>query len=349
MNDVVRKEDLLGKISVLIEQARKKVALTINQEMVILYWNIGKVIKEEVIKTDRAEYGKQIVQSLTAQLVPTYGRGYSKRNLWYMVQLYESCPILQSLLGEFEGLSWTHVITLLPVKDKLKQEFYALLCQREHWSSRILRERIGGMLYERTALSKLPEKTIEMQLKELKEKDKITPELVFRDPYVLDFLELTDTYSERDLEKAILNALEKFIVELGKDFYFVARQKRITLDNEDYYMDLVFYHRKLKCFVVIELKLDKFRAEHKGQMELYLRYLEKYEMEDGENPPLGIILCAQKGREQIELLLLPEDRIKVAEYLTKLPPKELFVEKLHKAIQVAQLKLAEGKSEIKKR
>lgn len=195
------------------------------------------------------------------------------------------------------------------------------------------------MLYERTALSKLPEKTIEKQLKELKEEDKITPELVFRDPYVLDFLELSDTYSEKDLEKAILNALEKFIIELGKDFYFVARQKRITIDNEDYYIDLLFYHRRLKCFVVIDLKLGKFKAEYKGQMELYLRYIEKYEMLAGENPPVGLILCAEKGKEHIELLFLPEDRIKVAGYLTKLPPKELFAEKLHKAIQRAQLML----------
>ena len=192
------------------------------------------------------------------------------------------------------------------------------------------------MLYERTALSKLPEKTIEMQLKELKGNDKMTPELVFRDPYVLDFLELSDTYSEKDLERAILNALEKFILELGKDFYFVARQKRITLDNIDYYMDLVFYHRKLRCFVVIDLKLDKFRAEYKGQMELYLRYLEKYEMEEGENPPVGLILCTEKGKEQIELLFLLEDRIRVSEYLTKLPPKELFAEKLHKAMILAK-------------
>lgn len=197
------------------------------------------------------------------------------------------------------------------------------------------------MLYERTALSKLPEKTIEMQLKELKEKDKMTPELVFRDPYVLDFLELSDTYGEKDLERAILNALEKFILEIGKDFYFVARQKRITVDNEDYYIDLLFYHRKLRCFLVIDLKLGKFKAEYKGQMELYLRYIERYEMLEDENPPIGLILCAEKAREHIELLFLSKDRIRVAEYLTKLPPKKLFAEKLHKAIQIAHLQLEE--------
>ena len=333
------RQDLFDKIAGLIEHARKRVANTINKEMVLLYWNIGKTIKEEIMKSDRAEYGKQIVSTLSRRLTEKYGKGYSPQNLWYMIQLYEEYPILQSLLGEFKGLSWTHIITLLPIKDKLKRKFYATLCLKERWSTRTLQNRISTMLYERTALSKLPEKTIEMQLKELKEEDKMTPELVFRDPYVLDFLELSDTYSERDLESAILNALEKFILELGHDFYFVARQKRITLDNIDYYIDLLFYHRKLKCFVVIDLKLDKFRAEYKGQMELYLRYIEKYEMEEGENPPVGLILCTEKGKEQVELLFLPEDRIKVAEYLTKLPPKELFAEKLNKAILTAQLSL----------
>ena len=332
-------DQIFDKIAGLIEKARQNIATTINEEMVILYWNIGRTIKEEIIKSKRAEYGEKIVQSLTALLTPRYGRGFSKRNLWNMIKLYDEYPILQSLLGEFKGLSWTHIIILLPIKDKLKRKFYAIFCQKEHWSTRTLQERISSMLYERTALSKLPEKIIEMQLNELKEKDKMTPELVFRDPYVLDFLELSDTYSEKDLEMAILNALEKFILELGKDFYFVARQKRITLDNIDYYIDLVFYHRKLRCFVVIDLKLDKFRAEYKGQMELYLRYIEKYEMEKDENPPVGIILCTEKGKEQIELMFLPEDRIKVSEYLMKLPPKELFVEKLQKALKTAQIKL----------
>lgn len=334
---------VFDKISVLIEQARKKVATAINQEMVLLYWNIGKTIKEEIIKSDRAEYGKQIVQSLSALLTQKYGKGFSSQNLWYMVQLYDTYPILHAMRGELQGLNWTHIREILPIKDNLKRQFYATLCSKEHWSTRTLQERISSMLYERTALSKLPEKTIEIQLKELKEEDKMTPELVFRDPYVLDFLELADTYSERDLERAILNVLEKFILELGKDFYFVARQKRIILDNIDYYMDLVFYHRRLRCFVVIDLKLDKFRAEYKGQMELYLRYIEKYEMDEDENPPVGLILCAEKGKEQVELLFTPRDKIKVSEYLTKLPPKKLFAEELHKAVLTAQMSLKENK------
>ena len=235
--------------------------------------------------------------------------------------------------------TWTHIKSILYLDDNLKRKFYAVFCFKERWSTRILQDRINSMLYERTALSKLPEKTIALQLKELKETDKMTPELVFRDPYVLDFLELADTFSERDLERGILNALEKFILEFGNDFHFVARQKRITVDNEDYYIDLLFYHRKLRCFVVIDLKLGKFKAEYKGQMELYLRYIEKNERDKNENPPVGLILCSEKGKEQIELLFLPNDRIKVAKYLTNLPSKEAIAEKLHKAIRIAQITL----------
>jgi len=344
VNDIVGSKDIFEKISVLIEQARRKVAITINEEMVLLYWNIGKTIKEEIIKSERAEYGKQIVSALSGELTLKYGRGFSLKNLRHMIKFYEKYPIVSAVRRQFNRLTWTHIKEIIYINDELKREFYATLCLKEQWSTRTLQGRIDSMLYERTALSRLPEETIKMQLKELKEQDKITPELVFRDPYVLDFLELSDTYSERDLEKAILNALEKFILELGKDFYFVARQKRITLDNIDYYMDLVFYHRQLKCFLVIDLKLGKFRAGYKGQMELYLRYLERYEMLEGENPPVGLILCTEKGKEQIKLLFLPEDKIRVAEYLTKLPSKELFAEKLHKAIQTAQLKL-EAKNE----
>ena len=347
MDIIEKNKHLFESISGLIDQAKRKIASTINEEMVVLYWNIGKTVKEEIIKSDRAEYGKQIVHAVSGELTQRYGKGFSTQSLWHMVKFYETCPILSALRREFERLGWTHIKTIIYIEDELKRKFYSTLCQKEHWSTRILQERINSMLYERTALSKLPEKTIEKQLQELKEEDKMTPELVFRDPYVLDFLQLADTYSEKDLENAILNSLEKFILELGGDFYFVARQKRITIDHEDYYMDLLFYNRKLKCFVVIDLKLGRFRAENKGQMELYLRYLEKYEVADDENPPIGIILCTEKGKEHIELMFLPEDRIKVSDYLTKLPSKEVFAEKLHKAVETAQLKIEEDKGKSK--
>lgn len=215
------------------------------------------------------------------------------------------------------------------------------MCRHEKWSSRSLQERIQSMLYERTAISKKPELTIKNDLELLKTEQKISSDLVFRDPYVLDFLGLKDTYSEKDLETSIIVELQRFIIELGSDFAFMARQKRITIDNRDYKIDLLFYHRKLKCLVAIDLKIGEFEAGYKGQMELYLRYLEKYEQMEGENPPIGLILCAGKNEEHIELMQSHKSNIRVADYLTALPPQKLLQEKLHKAIQIAQQKLSQ--------
>ena len=197
-------------------------------------------------------------------------------------------------------------------------------------------ERIGSMLFERTALSKKPSDLIMKELNVLKSEGTVTTDLVFRDPYVLDFLGLKDTYSENDLESAILRQLQQFIIELGTDFAFIARQKVITIDQEDFRIDLLFYHRGLRRLVAIDLKLDKFKAAYKGQMELYLKWLDKHELKNGEESPLGLILCSQKQQEQIELLELNRGQIRVSEYLTQLPPKELLAEKLHYAIQIAK-------------
>ncbi|AGF55718.1 putative nuclease of restriction endonuclease-like (RecB) superfamily [Clostridium saccharoperbutylacetonicum] len=196
------------------------------------------------------------------------------------------------------------------------------------------------MSLKRTAISKKPELTIRNDLKQLNDKNKMTTDLFFRDPYVLDFLQLQDTYSEKDIENAILADLEKFILEMGRDFAFLGRQVRMTLGNKDYYIDLLFYHRKLRRLVLIELKLGEFLPEHKGQVELYLRWLQKNEMNDGEEPPIAIILCASKNEEEIELLEVDKSGIHVGQYLTQLPPKELFQEKLHKAIERARDSLA---------
>ncbi len=195
------------------------------------------------------------------------------------------------------------------------------------------------MLYERTAISKKPELTIKNDLESLKNDRLINPDIVFRDPYFLDFLGLTDTYSEKDLESAIIAEMQRFIIEFGNDFAFMARQKRITIDNRDYKIDLLFYHRRLKCLVAIDLKLGEFEAGFKGQMELYLRYLEKYEMIEGERQPIGLILCAGKNEEHIELLQLDKRNIRVAEYLTELPEKKLLKQKLHQAIEFARTRL----------
>ena len=213
------------------------------------------------------------------------------------------------------------------------------MCIHEKWSVRVFRERIQSQLYERTAISKKTELTIANELSALQNEQQLTADLVFRDPYVLDFLGLKDTFSEKDLESSILAELQQFIIELGNDFAFLARQKRITIDQRDYYIDLLFYHRRLKSLVVIELKIGEFEAAHKGQMELYLRYLEKYEQVEGENPPVGLILCTGKNEEHVELLQLNQSNIRVAEYLTLLPSQEVLKQKLHQAITLAKSRL----------
>ena len=236
-------------------------------------------------------------------------------------------------------LSWSHFRELLPLDKPFQREFYAEMCRIEGWSVRTLHQRIDSMLYERTALSKQPDALIRQELAILRSKGDITPALLLKDPYVLDFLGLTDRFLERDLEDAILRELETFLLELGAGFSFVARQKRIQLDGDDFYIDLLFYNRKLKRLVVVELKQGSFKPEYKGQMELYLRWLALHEREPEENLPLGIILCAGRNTEQIELLELGTAGIHVAEYLTVLPPPEVLREKLHKAIETARARI----------
>lgn len=329
---------LASEIKLLIEQSRQKIAVAVNATMSMLYWQIGKRINEEVLQNQRAEYGEQIVQSLSAQLKNEYGLGFSKRNLLYMMQFAKVFPEQEIVTPLIQQLSWTHILALIPIEDPIKRQFYIDLCKLEKWSVRTFKERINSMLFERTAISKKRELTIQNELKLLKNNQQISPDLVFRDPYFLDFLGLKETYSEKDLEESILVELKKFIVEIGSDFAFMARQKRITIDNEDYYLDLLFYHRRLKCLVAIELKLGKFEAAHKGQMELYLRWLEKFEAVEGENPPIGLILCATKNQEHVELLQLETSNIKVAEYLTKLPDLKWLEKKLQQAIEIARSK-----------
>jgi predicted nuclease of restriction endonuclease-like (RecB) superfamily len=225
------------------------------------------------------------------------------------------------------------------IADPLKQEFYLAMALQERWSTRTLGERIDAQLFERTAISKKPELTISRELALLREQGLVNENLILKDPYILDFLDLNDSYLEKDLEDAILRELQQFLLELGSGFSFVARQYRIQIDNDDFYIDLLFYNRKLKRLVAIDLKIDNFKAEYKGQMELYLRWLAKYEQEVGENPPLGIILCAGKKQEQIELLELDSTGIHVAEYLTALPPKAVLEQRLHQAMINARLRL----------
>lgn len=336
MSKKIETTGLFSEIKQLIEQSRNYVAVAVNAEISALYWHIGNRINNEVLQNERAEYGQQIVATLSRQLQIEYGSGWSKRHLHHCLRFAEIFPDFEIVNALRTQLSWTHLRTLISIEDDLKREFYIEMCKMEKWSTRTLENRINSMLYERTAISKNPDETIANDLKLLKNQQKISPDLVFRDPYFLDFLGLKDTYSEKDLESAILAELQNFIIELGSDFCFMARQKRITIDNEDYFIDLLFYHRKLRCLVVIELKIGKFTAAVKGQVELYLRWLEKHEQQEAENPPIGLILCAGKNEEHVELLQLNNSNIRVADYFTELPDKKILGAKLHQSIERAK-------------
>jgi len=327
---------LLDDVRSLIDAARLQAARTVNSAMVVTYWSIGERIRREVLGDDRAEYGKQVVERLAAQLSEEYGTGFSRPNLFKMMQFAEAFPSGGIVSTLSRQLSWSHVVELLTVTEPLRREFYAQMCATEHWSVRTLRRKIDGMLFERTAISRQPEELAVRELEALRDEDRMSAELVFRDEYVLDFLGLKGGYDERDLEEAILREMERFIAELGSDFAFVARQKRMTVDGVDYRLDLLFFHRRLRRLIAIDLKLGRFRAAYKGQMELYLRWLEKYEQRAGEEAPLGLILCAGKSEEHVELLQLERSGIRVAEYLTELPPMTLFEAKLHAALASAR-------------
>lgn len=288
------------------------------------------------MKDERAEYGQKIVATVSRQLSTEYGKGFLEKSLRRMIQFSEIFPDQQVMLSLTRQLSWSHFRLLVPLKDPIKRDFYAEMCRIEKWNVRTLNKKINSMLYERTALSKKPELVAQAELELLRKDDQLTPDLVFRDPYVLEFLNLNDRYIEKDLEDAIMRELEQFLLELGIGFCFLARQKRIVIDDKDFHLDLLFFHRGLRRLVAIELKLGDFKPEHKGQMELYLRWLDKYERRPEENPPLGLILCTGKQTEQIELLELGQAGIHVAEYLTALPTKEILRERLHKAIAHAK-------------
>ena len=224
----------------LIEETRQKVATTVNAGLTMLYWKIGKRINLEILKGERAEYGAEIVSSLARQLEAEFGKGFSEKYLRRMIQFSTVFPDEQIVVSLLRQLSWTHFIALIPLNDNLKIEFYAEMCRLERWSVRTLRNKIDSMLFERTALSTKPEELAKLELQQLREEDKLTPDLVFRDPYFLDFLGLKETYQEKDLESAILREMESFILELGVGFAFLDRQKRITIDGTDYYVDLLF-------------------------------------------------------------------------------------------------------------
>lgn len=335
MNEITN-NSLFEQIKNFIEQTKNNVAVAVNSSMTMMYWHIGKLINDEILQNKRAEYGKEIVATVSQQLITQYGKGYSYSALTRMMKFAKNIDE-KNIATLSQQLSWSHFKELIVLEDTLKIEFYAQMSIAQNWGVRTLRERIDSMLYERTALSKQPDELIKYELDNI-QAEQFSKNMIFKDPYLLDFLEVNDRYLEKDLEDAILRSIEQFIFELGVGFSFIERQKRIIIDGEDFKIDLLFYNRKLKRLIAIDLKIGRFKAEYKGQMELYLKWLSKYEKEEGENEPLGIILCADKKEEQIELLELEKSGIHVAQYLTVLPPREILEAKLHQAVESAKAK-----------
>lgn len=345
---------LLGDIRQLIQSARERTAQAVNAELTLLHWHIGQRIRQDVLHQARAEYGQQIVATLAQRLSADFGRGFSAKNLLHMIRFSEAFADMAIVSSLIRQLTWTHFLQLIYLPDPVQREFYGEMCRLERWSVRALRAKINGMLDERSTLTQNPQEVIRKELALLREEDRLTPEMVFRNPYLLAFLGLADNHSERDLENAILHEIEAFLLEIeafllemGVGFAFVARQKHMTIDGKDFALDLLLYHRKLRRLVAIELKLGEFEAAHKGQLEMYLRWLDKHEREPGEEAPIGLILCEKAGPEQIELLQLDRGDIRVAEYITQQLPPELLRRRLQQAVRQGreQLAIQEAKEE----
>ena len=333
--DIIPKS-LIKDLRQIIEHARGHVAATANYEQTMMYWHIGERINREVLGDQRAEYGKQIVAQVARQLQEEYGKkGLEVKSIRRMMQFAKLFPQEQIVSQVARQLTWSHFIEVLPLKDELQREFYITLAASERWGRNRLRKEIDGMLFERTAIASKPDELIKKELTTLRDDNVLSPDLVFKSPYFLEFTGLKGMYSEKSLEDSLIAHLEQFIIELGNGFSFVARQKRMIIDGQDFYLDLLFYHRRLHRLIAIDLKLGRFKAQYKGQMELYLRWLEANEMEEGEETPLGLLLCTEGNDEQIELLQLDKSGIKVAQYLTELPPRHVLMQQIQKSLEAA--------------
>ncbi len=332
---------LLADLQEIIRRGKSQAVAAVNSALTLTYWHVGQRINTEVLRGERAAYGKQVIPSLARELVVQYGKSFEARNLRRMMQFAELFPDLQIVTPLVSQLSWTHFTVLLMLPDDAARWFYVRQAIDHVWSKRELERQIGRKAFERSHIadSKLALAAAHDNATDLG----LALAGSFKDPYFFDFLGLPQGYLENDLEQALIRELEHFILELGKGFAFVERQKRMIIDGEDFYLDLLFYHRRLKRLVAVELKIDRFKAAHKGQMELYLNWLDKYERQPDEAAPIGLILCAQAGTEQVELMNLKKDNIMVAEYWTELPPKAVLEAKLHTALIEIRERLAEQK------
>ena len=277
---LVNESALLADLRSLIQSARQRVAVVANSTTTLLCWHLGQRLLRDNLQDGRAEYGKRILATVSRELTAEFGRGFTLRSLYRAIQFSEFFPDQEIVSTLSTQLSWSHFMELLPVKEPLAREFYAELCRIERWDVRTLRKKIGGLLFQRTALAKKPESVIAAEIGQMRE-GQLSPDIVFRDPYILDVLGLQGAFSESDLESAILREIEGVLLELGAGFTFVARQKRMSMGRDDFHLDLLFFHRHLRRLIAVELKLESFQPAHVGQMELYLRWLDKHERAAG--------------------------------------------------------------------
>jgi len=341
----------------LLKAARSAAARNVNSIMTATYWEIGRrIVTLEQGGEERAEYGEQLIEQLARDLIRQFGRGFGRANLRQMRAFYRAWPepqIRQTLSGEFEktfninalegtaaivsplaarfALPWSAYVRLLSVKNPEARAFYESEALRSGWSVRQLDRQIGSQFYERIALSRNKAAMLE-KAQTPESSDAITPEEAIKDPFVLEFLDLKDEYSESDLEEALIRHLTDFLLELGDDFAFVGRQRRLRLDDNWFRVDLVFFHRRLRCLLLADLKIGKFSYADAGQMQLYLNYAREHWTKPGENPPVGLILCAEKGAAEAHYALdnLP-NKILAAEYQTILPNEKLIANELEKS------------------
>jgi len=346
-NDLIKSiaEPILFDLRKIVDNSKNTISKVVSSSMTLLYWSIGERIKKDLIKLDRAEYGKSIIKDLSITLSAEYGKGFTYTSLTRMIKFYEQVNNQEIVATLSQQLTWSHIIELLPIDENNKRLYYAYMAINEGWSVRDLRSNINRMSYERSSLAKKPEEITTSLIQNIQTNELLALDVILKDPYCLDFLNLPEQHYEADLENAILQKIEAFLLELGVGFSFVARQKRITIDNEHFYLDLLLYNRKLKRLVAVELKTGRFKAAYKGQMELYLGWLRKNECFEGENPPIGIILCSEKSNAQIELLDMSSSGIHIAEYWSELPPIEVFEKKIQQIVLQAK-RMYESKREI---
>lgn len=328
-------DHLYDGVTAIIDDARMQVSIYVNAHASMTFWKVGKYIIEDMDYQTYSAYGKRILATLSQRLTTRYGKGYTYSALTRMMKVARVYNDREMFATVSQTLSWSHFLELVTIADASKRLFYQQMGMAEHWSVQQMRDKQAEMVYERSLIAAKPDDEIVKTLETINSQH-MAPDVVLKNSYVLDFLGLRGFYSEEELEEAIARQLENFVLELGEGFAFLERQKRFTIDGTDYYLDLLFYHRKLKCLVAIDLKLGKFKPEYKGQMELYLKYMQKYDMQSDENPPIGLLLCSEGNTEHIELLMLDEDCIKVAQYLTFLPDKQWFIDKLNRSIMIAK-------------